>query len=175
MAVTGTAICCYVGLGSNLDDPVAQIETALCELHSLPATAGVRVSSFYNSQPMGPANQPDYVNAVVELTTGISAEELLDEMLKIETGHGRLRLAQSSQKNGPRTLDLDLLLYGDLLLDLPGLTVPHPGLHQRDFVVLPLLEIAPNLTIPGLGRLSDYRQQSVDHGAIRGTTPNWQP
>jgi len=173
MASTSTATRCYIGLGSNLDDPVGQIETALHELHTLPTTSCVKASSLYHSQPMGPADQPDYINAVAELTTSLPAEALLNEMLQIETNHGRLRTSHDSKKNGPRTLDLDLLLYDGLRLDLPGLTLPHPGLHQRDFVVLPLLEIAPLLTIPGLGRLSTLQQMSTNHGAFRGDRPNW--
>jgi len=173
MASTSTATRCYIGLGSNLDDPVGQIETALHELHALPTTSCVKTSSLYHSQPMGPADQPDYINAVAELTTSLPAEALLNEMLQIETNHGRLRTSHDSKKNGPRTLDLDLLLYDGLRLDLPGLTLPHPGLHQRDFVVLPLLEIAPLLTIPGLGRLSTLQQMSTNHGAFRGDRPNW--
>ena len=171
MPGTDTAKRCYVGLGSNLDNPVEQIQTALQELAALAATSCTQVSSLYYSSPMGPANQPDFVNAVAELITQMPANELLKELLRIEIGHGRVRASNEGQKNGPRTLDLDLLTYADLQLNEPGLTLPHPGLHQRDFVILPLLEIAPTLTIPGLGSLVTLQRQCIGYGARRGKRP----
>jgi 2-amino-4-hydroxy-6-hydroxymethyldihydropteridine diphosphokinase len=164
---------CYVGLGSNLDNPTRQIETALHQLHVLPSIRCVNVSSLYHSLPMGPADQPNYINAVAELMTGIPATELLGELLKIETAHGRHRATGKDRKNGPRTLDLDLLLYADQQLNLPGLCLPHPGLHLRDFVVLPLLEIAPAVIIPGLGQLADLPPPEINRGAARGDPPQW--
>lgn len=175
MPRTDTAKLCYVGLGSNLDNPVEQIQTALQELAALATTRCTQVSSLYYSSPMGPANQPDFVNAVAELLTELPAPELLQELLRIETRHGRVRASNDGQKNGPRTLDLDLLTYTDHQLNEPGLTLPHPGLHQRDFVILPLLEIAPTLTIPGLGSLAKLQGQCVEHGARRGEPPTWNP
>ncbi|MBL4622003.1 MAG: 2-amino-4-hydroxy-6-hydroxymethyldihydropteridine diphosphokinase [Immundisolibacteraceae bacterium] len=172
MANRSSVIDCYVGLGSNLDQPVQQIEQALTELNHLPNTDCVAVSSLYHSQPMGPADQPDYVNAVARLNTTYSALELLQQLLKLENSHGRQR--QPQQQNGPRTLDLDLLIYGDQCIDEPGLTVPHPGLHRRDFVLLPMLEISPDVDVPGLGKLSVWREKSVNHGAQRGDAPRWQ-
>ena len=172
MANRSSVIDCYVGLGSNLDQPVQQIERALAELNNLPNTDCVAVSSLYHSQPMGPADQPDFVNAVARLATTCSALELLQQLLTLENAHGRQR--QPQQQNGPRTLDLDLLIYGDQCIDEPGLTVPHPGLRQRDFVVLPLLEISPDIDVPGLGRLAVWREKSLNHGAKRGNPPSWQ-
>ena len=171
MANRTSASECYVGLGSNLNQPDKQIEVALGELHHLPGTRCVRVSSLYHSDPMGSVDQPDYVNAVAKLVTSYPAFELLQQLLNIENLHGRTR--QPQQRNSPRTLDLDLLLYGDLVINEPGLTLPHPGLHQRDFVVLPLLEISPEITIPGLGVLSSWRKKSKHYGARVGARPDW--
>ena len=163
---------CYVGLGSNLNQPDKQIEVALGELHNLPGTSCEVVSSLYHSDPMGSSDQPNYVNAVARLVTSYPPFELLQQLLNIENLHGRTR--QSQQRNTPRTLDLDLLLYEDLAINEPGLTLPHPGLHQRDFVVLPLLEISPEITIPGLGALSSWRETSKHYGARVGARPDWQ-
>ncbi|MEL0082369.1 MAG: 2-amino-4-hydroxy-6-hydroxymethyldihydropteridine diphosphokinase [Gammaproteobacteria bacterium] len=174
MGIDHTAIQCYVALGSNLDDPVAQISTALRELNALPETTCNQVSSIYRSRPMGPPNQPDFINAVAELATGLEAAELLKQMLQIEIHHGRQRSRAGATKNGPRTLDLDLLLYGDYSVDEPGLTLPHPGLAHRDFVLLPLLEIAPNLAVSGLGPLGALKHKSNDYGAVRGEPLQWQ-
>jgi len=147
--VTGEGpVTAYVGVGSNLDDPRRQVATALDELDDLPATRVTRQSALYRTPPMGPPDQPDYINAVVELETGLAPLALLDELQRLENLHRRVR---GSERWGPRTLDLDLLLYGELRLDEPRLTVPHPGLAQRAFVLVPLTEIAPALTIPGLG------------------------
>lgn len=134
----------YVGLGSNLADPVRQVETALQELDSLPHTRVVKRSSLYRTAPVGYAAQPDFVNAVAQLETGLPAERLLDELQALEARHGRER----SFPNAPRTLDLDLLLYGRLVLNTERLTVPHPRMREREFVLAPLREIAPDLEIP---------------------------
>lgn len=138
----------WVGIGANLEDPRQQVETALCELAALPSTRLVRASSRYRTPPMGPPDQPDYVNAVAELETALAPLALLDELQRIELAHRRQR---GAERWGPRTLDLDLLLYGDERLDLPRLIVPHPGIADRAFVLVPLAEIAPDLSIPGLG------------------------
>lgn len=134
----------YIGLGSNLDDPVRHVETALAELDRLPHTRVVRRSSLHRTAPVGYADQPDFINAVAELETDLPPERLLDELQALEARHGRVR----SFRNAPRTLDLDLLLYGDLILETERLTVPHPRMRERAFVLEPLREIAPDLEIP---------------------------
>jgi len=132
----------YVGIGSNLDEPRRQVLEALTELDRLPHTRVVKKSSLYRTAPMGHADQPDFINAVAQLETGLPAERLLAELQDIESRHGR----QRSFRNAPRTLDLDILLYGALALDLPNLKVPHPRMHERAFVLKPLLEISPQLS-----------------------------
>jgi 2-amino-4-hydroxy-6-hydroxymethyldihydropteridine diphosphokinase len=131
----------YVGIGSNLADPRAQVLEAFQELDRLPHTRVVKRSSLYRSAPLGHAAQSDFVNAVAQLETALPAERLLAELQEIEARHGRRR----SFPNAPRTLDLDVLLYGDAVLSLPGLTVPHPRMHERAFVLKPLIEISPHL------------------------------
>ncbi len=138
----------YIGIGSNLDDPVNQVLAAVEELEMIPDTILVERSSLYTGKPMGPANQPDYVNAVVSLDTLLSVEDLHRALQGIEDLQGRDR---SGEKWGPRVIDLDLLLYGGKTIDTAALTVPHPGMHERDFVLIPLEEIAGNLKIPGQG------------------------
>jgi 2-amino-4-hydroxy-6-hydroxymethyldihydropteridine diphosphokinase len=131
----------YVGIGSNLEDPRAQVLQAFTELDRLPHTRVVKKSSLYRTDPIGDADQPDFINAVAQLETGLPAERLLAELQEVEARHGRKR----SFANAPRTLDLDILLYGELALDLPNLKVPHPRMRERAFVLKPLLEIAPEL------------------------------
>jgi 2-amino-4-hydroxy-6-hydroxymethyldihydropteridine diphosphokinase len=131
----------FVGIGSNLDDPRAQVLRAFEELDELPHTRLVKKSSLYRSAPVGYAAQPDFVNAVAQLETGLPAERLLAELQAIELRHGRSR----SFANAPRTLDLDLLLYGAAQLKTATLQVPHPRMRERAFVLKPLLEIAPQL------------------------------
>jgi 2-amino-4-hydroxy-6-hydroxymethyldihydropteridine diphosphokinase len=130
-----------VGIGSNRADPRTQVLNAIGELDRLPHTRVVKKSSLYRSAPLGHAAQPDFVNAVAQLETGLSAERLLAELQEIEARHGRRR----SFPNAPRTLDLDVLLYGDAELSLPALTIPHPRMHERAFVLKPLIEISPEL------------------------------
>ncbi|MGQ0509541.1 MAG: 2-amino-4-hydroxy-6-hydroxymethyldihydropteridine diphosphokinase [Betaproteobacteria bacterium] len=137
----------YVGIGSNLGEPRRQIESALGEIGSLPGTRLARCSSFYRSAPLGHAGQPDFLNAVARLETTIAAEPLLDELQGIERRHGRER----SFANAPRTLDLDLLLYDGRVLDSPRLTLPHPRMHERAFVLAPLAEIEPDAAVPDRG------------------------
>lgn len=141
----------YVALGSNLDDPQRQVENAFDLLADLPDTQLISRSSLYRSAPFGPVEQPEFVNAAVELQTSLGASELLVHLQAIETSQGRVR----KERWGPRTLDLDLLVYGAEVIDEPQLTVPHPGIGERNFVLLPLREIAPELVIPGLGRVAD--------------------
>ena len=131
----------FVGIGSNLDDPRAQVLRAFEELEALPHTRVVKKSSLYRSAPVGYAAQPDFVNAVAQLETGLPAERMLAELQAIELRHGRSR----SFANAPRTLDLDLLLYGAAQLKTATLQVPHPRMRERAFVLKPLLEIAPQL------------------------------
>lgn len=136
-------VSAYVGLGSNLESPREQITSALAALNGLPETAVRRCSCLYRSAPVGYAAQPDFVNAVARLQTGLSPRELLDALLAIEGAHARTR----DLRNGPRTLDLDLLIHGDACIDEAGLQVPHPRLSERAFVVVPLAEIAPALVL----------------------------
>lgn len=137
-------VSAYVGLGANLASPRQQITSALAALGDLPATTVHCCSSLYRSAPVGYAAQPDFVNAVACLQTSLSPRQLLDALLAIEGEHGRTR----DIRNGPRTLDLDLLLHGDIRIEEAGLQVPHPRLAERAFVVVPLAEIAPTLVLP---------------------------
>lgn len=140
----------YVGLGANLDDPAAQLRAAIQAIAGLPGTRLLATSSLYRSAPMGPPDQPDYCNAVCQVETRLAPAAMLDALLLIERQAGRER---GADRWGPRRLDLDLLHVEGVQLDQPGLRLPHPGLAQRNFVLLPLAEIAPGLTIPGLGRV----------------------
>lgn len=142
-------VTAYVGLGGNLGDAAATLRVALEELDALPETRLDRASRLYRTPAWGIAEQPAFVNAVARLRTGLDARTLLDELLAIERQHGRDRSAET--RWGPRALDLDLLLYGDARIDEPGLRVPHPHLHERAFVLLPLAEIAPDVAVPGAG------------------------
>lgn len=137
----------YVALGSNLAEPAAQVRRAIDALARLPSTRLVARSSLYRSAPWGLAEQPDFVNAVVRLASALSAHELLARLLELESAWGRVRTVP----NGPRILDLDLLLYDDARVDDPGLVVPHPRMHERAFVLVPLLEVAASIDIPGRG------------------------
>jgi len=137
-----------IGIGANLGDARATIAAALAELARLPGTALRVASSIYRSAPID-SSGPDYLNAVALLDTALTADALLAELQRIEAGHGRER----PYRNAPRTLDLDLLLYGDERIATPALTVPHPRLHERAFVLLPLAEVAPERVIPGRGRV----------------------
>jgi 2-amino-4-hydroxy-6-hydroxymethyldihydropteridine diphosphokinase len=137
----------FVGIGSNLEDPRRQVEEAFQDLDRLPRTLVVRRSSLYRSAPLGHLDQPDFINAVAQLESGLSAERLLSELQSVENRHGRLR----SFANAPRTLDLDVLMFGSLEIKSAALTLPHPRMHERAFVLKPLVEIAPELSIPGVG------------------------
>ena len=140
-------VSAFIGLGANLDDPCAQVQRAFGELARLPQSTLVAKSSLWRSAPVGYANQPEFINAVAKLETGLSADALLDELQKVESAHGRER----SFPNAPRTLDLDLLLYGDEVRASARLTLPHPRMHERAFVLQPLMEISPETVIPGRG------------------------
>ena len=145
----------YIGFGSNLDQPQQQIRRAFGELGALFQTQVIASSKLYLSAPMGPSDQPDYINAVAGLETALDPYELLTELQAIEQRHGRVR----RRRWGERTLDLDLLLYGDLEISTAELIVPHPGLHQRAFVLCPLAEIAPEAIVPRHGRVADLAAQ----------------
>lgn len=138
----------YVGLGSNLADPVVQVRRAFAELDALPDTVCVARSPLYRTEPVGPP-QPDFINAVVALETTLSPESLLNALQAIEQGHDRRRVIRW----GPRTLDLDILLFDDLRQDSSRLILPHPRMFERAFVLYPLFDIAPYLEIPGHGDL----------------------
>lgn len=135
---------CVIGLGANLDSPQQQILAACHQLQQAPHVLQFELSSLYSSSPMGPQDQPDYVNAVAIFNTDLAAHALLDLMQAIELQHGRVR----AQHWGPRTLDLDLLFYGEERINDSRLIVPHPGILEREFVVIPLAEIRPNFLLP---------------------------
>lgn len=142
----------FVGLGSNLSDPVYQVRTALVALAQIPETRVMAISSLYQSAPMGPQDQNDYINAVAQLETTLEPVALLDQLQAIEQVHGRER---KEERWGPRTLDLDLLLYGEQVIDVPRLQVPHYGMAERAFVLLPLQElVGAEFEVPGRGLLS---------------------
>ncbi len=155
-------VTAFVGLGANLAAPRSQVLAAMDELDRLPQTRVTGRSSLYRSAPAGYAAQPDFVNAVARIETGIPAEQLIAELQAIERRHGRER----SFPNAPRTLDLDLLLYGETRIESPALSVPHPRMHNRAFVLVPLLELAPLALIPGRGPAGDLlaacAEQRVD-------------
>lgn len=157
--MTDTKFRAYIGLGSNLSDPIRQVTVALHDLAGLPDSQVADRSSLYRSAPLGPPNQPAYINAVVELVTGLSPQRLLDELQEIEQRHGRVRDGHW----GPRSLDLDILLFGSRTIATRRLTIPHPEIAHRDFVLLPLLEIAPNIDIPGLGPASELASNLPAH------------
>jgi 2-amino-4-hydroxy-6-hydroxymethyldihydropteridine diphosphokinase len=138
----------FIGLGSNLGAPEAQLRRAIAALAELPQTRLLAASSLYRSAPVGNADQPDFVNAVAQLATALAPQPLLAALLETEKRFGRER----SVRNAPRTLDLDLLLYDAQVIAAPGLELPHPRMHQRAFVLAPLVEIAPECEIPGKGR-----------------------
>ena len=152
-----SGVTAYVALGSNLDDPPVQIRLALQALAALPGTRVVRRSALYRNPPAGYRDQPEFVNAVAEIRTRLAPRELLDRLLAFEQVQGRVR----DVPNGPRTLDLDILLYGDEAVREPGLTIPHPRMLERAFVLVPLAEIAPGAVVPGSGRVADL-VKSVD-------------
>ena len=144
----------YIGIGSNLADPRAQVLRAMDRIASISGVRLVLRSGLYGSRPMGPADQPDFVNAVAGVLTQLAPGALLHEVRAIERAFGR---PESRQKWGPRILDLDLLVYGRLRSADPELVLPHPGVVERNFVLYPLAEIAPDLEVPGLGRVTDLK------------------
>ncbi len=162
--MTEAMVRAYVGLGSNLGDPLNQLRQALRELDGLDRVRLAGVSSLYRSTPMGPADQPDYLNAVAALDTCLEADALLVLLQGIEEFHHRVRGVHW----GPRTLDLDLLLYGDQSIETTHLRVPHHGLQERNFVLYPLAEVAPaGLVVPGQGPLADLLARCSETGLER--------
>jgi 2-amino-4-hydroxy-6-hydroxymethyldihydropteridine diphosphokinase len=152
----------YIALGSNLDEPRRQLRAGFAALGQLPDTKLIAQSSLYRSAPVGYADQPDFVNAVAAITTALAPRALLDALLAIEREHGRVR----AFPNAPRTLDLDILLYGESTINEPRLSVPHPRMCERAFVMVPLAEIAPDAVVPGHGRVRDL-MAGVDAGSVR--------
>jgi 2-amino-4-hydroxy-6-hydroxymethyldihydropteridine diphosphokinase len=149
----------FVGVGSNLGDPAQNVRSGIAAIARIPDTDVVKTSSLYGSPPMGPPEQPDYVNAVVELNTRLSAGRLLEELFEIERRHGRER---GDARWGPRTLDLDILLFGDAVCDDEQLTIPHAGITLRAFVLWPLQELEPDLRIPGEPPLAELIARHPD-------------
>jgi 2-amino-4-hydroxy-6-hydroxymethyldihydropteridine diphosphokinase len=153
---------CFIGLGSNLADPQSQVTTAIEELAQLSESRLVGVSSLYRSDPMGPTDQPDYINAVARLETKLEPMALLDELQAIEQAHGRVR---EGERWGPRTLDLDLLLYGQEQIHDDRLDVPHVGMGERNFVLYPLAElVTEDMLIPDLGSLANLLRDCSAEG-----------
>jgi 2-amino-4-hydroxy-6-hydroxymethyldihydropteridine diphosphokinase len=148
----------FIALGSNLDAPRDQVTRGIQEVAALPQTRLLKCSSLYRTAPVGFADQPDFINAVVLVETALSPHALLAELLAIERRHGRVR----EFLNAPRTLDLDVLLYGDLVLQETGLALPHPRMHERAFVLRPLAEIAPEASIPGKGAIAELLRDCED-------------
>lgn len=146
----------WLGLGANLGDPVAQVERALLQIAALPQTRLIARSSLYRSDPVGPPGQPDYCNAVCEIETALAPEALLDAVLAIEVDNGRTR---DGIRWTARRLDIDLLHVDGVACDTPRLNLPHPQLHRRNWVLVPLAEITPALTIPGLGAIATLAAQ----------------
>lgn len=153
----------FIALGSNLAEPLTQVNNALAALARIPGSRVVATSSFYRTPPLGPQDQPDYLNAAVALETTLSAEALLDNTQRIELEQGRVRKAE---RWGPRTLDLDIMLFGDATINTERLTVPHYDMKNRAFMLLPLSEIAPALRFPDGERLADVLER-LDCSAIR--------
>ena len=156
------AVQAAIALGSNLDGPEARVRQAFAQLASLPRTWVLARSALYRTAPVGYADQPPFINACALVDTRLAPRELLDGLLEIERNAGRVR----EIPNGPRTLDLDIILYGGLAIDEPGLTVPHPRAHERAFVLAPLLDVWPEATIPGHGSarecLARVKDQAIE-------------
>ncbi len=150
----------YIALGANLGDPAATVNAAFAALDRLPHSRLLAKSALYRTAPVGIADQPEFVNAAARLETTLAPEALLDALLDIEQAFGRVR----AERNGPRTLDLDILLYDELRLATPRLILPHPRLHLRAFVLQPLAELAPDLALPGRGRLAAWLPAVANQG-----------
>lgn len=151
---------CFIALGSNLEQPLQQVQSAAVELADIPQTRVISVSPWYQSIAIGPGEQADVINGVAEISTHLPPLELLAALQEIENIHQRVRV----QRWGPRTLDLDLLLYGDQTINLPTLTVPHPRMMERNFVLYPLADIAPNLILETGVCVTDYLKEISPSG-----------
>jgi 2-amino-4-hydroxy-6-hydroxymethyldihydropteridine diphosphokinase len=162
-----TGVTAYIALGANLADPVAQVRAGMAALATLPRTRLVAQSSLYRTAPVGYADQPDFINAVAAVETALSPRELLTALLATEQQHGRVR----KFANAPRTLDLDVLLYGEVQMHEDGLTIPHPRMHERAFVLVPLAEIAPRCVIPGRGTVGELLRGINVTGVVQLKTP----
>lgn len=154
----------YIGLGSNLEDPRAQILRACAALEHLPATRMMGRSPLYRSKPFGPVRQPDFINAVAAVLTQLDARGLLGELLALEGALGR---PAERERWGPRIIDLDLLVHGRERRQEAGLTLPHPGIVERNFVLYPLCDLAPDLEVPGLGRVAELKGRLASLGLER--------
>lgn len=163
MAPTCVAQVAHIALGGNLDNPAARIDRVFAELGRLPQSRLLRASSLYRTAPVGYLDQPDFINAVAVLETSLSPHALMHELLEMENRHGRVRTV----KDGPRTLDLDLLLHGGRSLDSGPLRLPHPRMHLRAFVLVPLVEIDPHCVIPGHGRADALLARLPDRDDVR--------
>lgn len=163
MTHSQVSVSAWVGIGSNLNDPERQVRDAFVALAQLPDTELRDQSPLYRTAPMGPKDQPDYVNAVAALDTELGAMDLLLQLQAIECRAGRKR----DRKWGPRILDLDLLTYGMQCIRRPGLEIPHPGIRDRNFVLFPLLSVAPELEIPGLGPVHRLAAEVDREGIVR--------
>ncbi len=157
------AVQVFIALGANMAHPAKQLRRAIALICLLPGTRLVKTSSFYSTAPQGYVDQPDFINAVAEIATTLSAHELLEALLAIESALGRERKIV----NGPRVIDLDLLLYGNDVINKGGLQVPHPRMHDRAFVLVPLAEIAPDTAIPGQGRAAALLPAVADQPITR--------
>lgn len=150
----------YIALGSNLNNPLKQLKQAVENLKKF--TINFEISPFYGSKPVGPQDQPDYVNAVAKFDTNLSPIELLDKLQAIENNQGRIRL----RRWGERTLDLDIILYGNEQINTERLTIPHIEMKNREFVIVPMYDLNPNLVLPMGEKLADLYQQFKDHQMV---------
>ncbi|MDP0562650.1 MAG: 2-amino-4-hydroxy-6-hydroxymethyldihydropteridine diphosphokinase [Candidatus Endonucleobacter sp. (ex Gigantidas childressi)] len=165
MAITTTS---YIALGSNLGNSRHQLQCAVYDMDSEKSINLLRCSKLYRSSPIGPPGQPDYYNAVIAVTTDLPPESLLDTLQSIEHEYGRIKTVRW----GPRTLDLDILLYGDQTINTPRLTIPHDQLHLRSFTLYPLNDISPNLIVPGHGVLSTLLN-NIDSADLNVIADSW--
>ena len=153
----------YIALGSNLEEPRKQIYRAINLIDAIDEISVTQKSSLYKTKPIGKIDQPDFINAAIEVEGNISPENLHTALQDIETQTGRIRM----ELNEPRTLDLDILLIDDLIMKTKKLTVPHPRMHQREFVIVPLFEINQKLNIPGIGSIEDILKSLPDQGVVK--------
>ena len=153
----------YISLGSNLDEPSEQIYNAINSIDAIDDLSVTNISSLYKTKPIGKIDQPDFINAAVEVEGDISPENLHAALQAIETQAGRIR----KELNEPRTLDLDILLIDDLIMKTKKLTVPHPRMHQRQFVIVPLFEINQKLNVPGIGSIDEILKSLPDQGVVK--------